>query len=68
MICKIDDSIWFWNFEDLVDKEKFVEVFIYCMINNDFYFFEEKVLLKYSFIYEKFMVYNELIKVRYKNE
>lgn len=35
------------------------------MINFDKNFLNEKVLLKYSLFYEYFMVYNELIKVKY---
>lgn len=68
MTRKTDDSIRPWNFEDLVDKEKSAEAFIHRMTNNDFYLPEEKVLPKHSLIYEKFTVYNELTKVRYKNE
>lgn len=66
MTRKTDDSIRPWNFEDLVDKEKSAEAFIHRMTNNDFYLPEEKVLPKHSLIYEKFTVYNELTKVRYK--
>ncbi|RRA66739.1 type II CRISPR RNA-guided endonuclease Cas9 [Streptococcus agalactiae] len=68
MTRKTDDSIRPWNFEELVDKEASAEAFIHCMTNNDLYLPEEKVLPKHSLIYEKFTVYNELTKVRYKNE
>lgn len=68
MTRKTDDSIRPWNFEELVDKEASAEAFIHRMTNNDLYLPEEKVLPKHSLIYEKFTVYNELTKVRYKNE
>ena len=60
-----DESIRPWNFEEMVDKVSSAEDFIHRMTNYDLYLPEEKVLPKHSLLYETFIVYNELTKVKY---
>lgn len=57
-----------WNFDEIVDKESSAEAFINRMTNYDLYLPNQKVLPKHSLLYEKFTVYNELTKVKYKTE
>ena len=54
-----------WNWENQVDKVATAEQFIIRMTNRCTYFPDEKVLPKHSLLYEKFMVFNELTKIRY---
>ncbi|EMC49247.1 hypothetical protein SMU102_06723 [Streptococcus mutans S1B] len=65
---KSADKITPWNFDEIVDKESSVEAFINRMTNYDLYLPNQKVLPKHSLLYEKFTVYNELTKVKYKTE
>ncbi|RLV44474.1 type II CRISPR RNA-guided endonuclease Cas9 [Streptococcus iniae] len=63
-----NESITPWNFEEVVDQEASARAFIERMTNFDTYLPEEKVLPKHSPLYEMFMVYNELTKVKYQTE
>lgn len=65
---KSDEKITPWNFDKVVDKEESAIDFIQRMTNFDTYLPTEKVLPKHSLLYEEFIVYNELTKVRYENE
>lgn len=65
---KSNEKITPWNFDDIVDKESSAEAFINRMTNHDLYLPDQKVLPKHSLLYEKFAVYNELTKVKYKTE
>ncbi len=65
---KSNEKITPWNFDDIVDKESSAEAFINRMTNHDLYLPDQKVLPKHSLLYEKFTVYNELTKVKYKTE
>lgn len=60
-----DEAIRPWNFEKIVDKANSAKDFINKMTNYDLYLPEEKVLPKYSPLYETFTVYNELTKVKF---
>lgn len=63
-----DEKITPWNFDKVIDKEKSAEKFITRMTLNDLYLPEEKVLPKHSHVYETYVVYNELTKIKYVNE
>ena len=65
---KNDEKITPWNFDKVVDKEKSAIDFIQRMTNFDTYLLTEKVLPKHSLLYEEFVVYNELTKIRYEDE
>lgn len=65
---KSNEKITPWNFDDIVDKESSAKAFIEKMTNQDLYLPNQKVLPKHSLLYEKFAVYNELTKVKYKTE
>lgn len=68
MIRKEEGAIYPWNFEEKVDTTTSAVAFIEKMTNNDTYLPNEKVLPKHSMLYEKYMVFNELTKVRYEDE
>lgn len=68
MTRKQDGKITPWNMEDQVDLVKSAKRFIEKMTNYDSYLPTEKVLPKNSLIYQKYTVFNELTKVRYKDE
>ncbi|MCU0082567.1 type II CRISPR RNA-guided endonuclease Cas9 [Streptococcus danieliae] len=57
-----------WNFEELVDKEASAEKFIKNMTVRDTYLPDEMVLPKHSLLYERFLILNELTKVRFQAE
>ncbi len=57
---KLDEKIYPWNFEEVVDLEVSAEQFIRRMTNKCTYLVKEDVLPKYSLLYSKFMVLNEL--------
>lgn len=54
-----------WNFDEVVDKEKSAQQFIERLTNNDLYLPDEKVLPKHSMLYQKYIVFNELTKIKY---
>lgn len=53
-------KIYPWNFQDVVDVETSAERFIRRMTNKCTYLPQEDVLPKYSLLYSKFVVLNEL--------
>lgn len=57
-----------WNFSEVVDIEKSAMRFIQRMTKQDTYLPTEKVLPKNSLLYQKYMIFNELTKVSYKDE
>lgn len=68
LVRKETGNITPWNLEEKVDLSKSATNFIERMTNYDLYLPNEKVLPKNSLIYQKYMVFNELTKVRYKDE
>lgn len=65
---KADGEIRPWNIEEKVDFGKSAVDFIEKMTNKDTYLPKENVLPKHSLCYQKYLVYNELTKVRYIND
>lgn len=61
-------KIYPWNFGDMVDEEISAERFIRRMTNKCTYLVHEDVLPKYSLLYSKFEVLNELNNVRINGE
>ena len=60
---KADGKIYPWNFYEKVDKEKSAEGFIRRMTNKCTYMPEYNVIPKYSLLYSKFTVLNEINKL-----
>ncbi|MBE5040622.1 type II CRISPR RNA-guided endonuclease Cas9 [Ructibacterium gallinarum] len=65
MIRKQEGRILPWNFSDMVDLDKSEEAFIRKMTNQCSYLAGEDVLAKNSLLYTKFMVLNEINKIKY---
>lgn len=65
---KREGKIYPWNFDDMIDQEASAEQFIRRMTNKCTYLAREEVLPKYSLLYSKFMVLNELNNVRLNGE
>ncbi|MGN0424079.1 MAG: type II CRISPR RNA-guided endonuclease Cas9 [Acetatifactor sp.] len=63
-----DEKIYPWNFEQVVDLEESATRFIRRMTNKCTYLTKEDVLPKYSLLYSKFEVLNELNNVRLNGE
>jgi CRISPR-associated endonuclease Csn1 len=61
---KAEGKIYPWNFDEMVDHEKSEEAFIDRMVGNCTYLAGEKVLPKSSLLYSKFMVLNEINKIK----
>lgn len=57
-----------WNIREIVDFEASATEFIDKMTNFDTYLPNEKVLPKSSLIYQEYMIFNELTKVRYLDD
>lgn len=57
---RTEEKIYPWNFEAVVDTEKSAEKFIENLTNKCTYIFSADVLPKFSLLYSKFMVLNEL--------
>lgn len=57
------EKIYPWNFEEVVDVEESAKHFIRRMTNKCTYLVQEDVLPKYSLLYSKFEVLNELNNV-----
>ena len=64
---KAEGKILPWNFNDRVDLEKSEEAFIRRMTNKCTYLAGEDVLPKYSLLYSKYMVLNEINSIRIDN-
>lgn len=65
---KREGKVYPWNFEEIVDEEASAEQFIRRMTNKCTYLIHEDVLPKYSLMYSKFMVLNELNNLRLDGE
>ena len=65
---KSKGKIYPWNFDEMIDKEVSAERFIRRMTNKCTYLVKEDVLPKYSLLYSKFMVLNELNNLRLDGE
>jgi len=63
-----NEKIYPWNFKDVIDEEACAEKFIRRMTNKCTYLVQEDVLPKYSLLYSKFMVLNELNNLRLDGE
>ena len=61
---KSNDKIYPWNFSEVVDEEESAKHFIQRMTNHCTYLPAEDVLPKYSPMYSRFMVLNELNNLR----
>lgn len=61
---KADGAIYPWNFSEIVDEEESAKHFIQRMTNHCTYLTAEDVLPKYSPLYSRFMVLNELNNLR----
>lgn len=57
-----------WNFDEVINKEKSNEKFIEKLINYCTYLHSEKVIAKNTLLYSKFMIFNELNKLKINNE
>lgn len=68
IIKNSNEKIYPWNFEKVVDKEKSSEEFILRMTRKCTYLPEEYVLPKHSLLYSKFMVLNEINKIKINGE
>ena len=60
-------SITPWNFDTVVNSDESSLAFIERMTGNDTYLTNEKALPKNSLLYQKFTVFNELTKIRYRD-
>lgn len=61
-------KIYPWNFREMVDEETSAQKFIRRMTNKCTYLLHEDVLPKYSLLYSKFTVLNELNNLRLNGE
>lgn len=61
-------KIYPWNFREMVDEETSAQKFIRRMTNKCTYLMHEDVLPKYSLLYSKFTVLNELNNLRLNGE
>lgn len=63
-----DEKITPWNFDKVVDTSASAVKFIERMTNMDTYLLDEPVLPQKSMLYQKYMVFNELTKIKYFDE
>lgn len=68
MVRKAEGAVRPWNFNEKVDIEKTAEAFIKRMTNQCTYIEKESVIPKYSLLYCKFMVLNELNNIKINGE
>lgn len=68
IVKKIDEKIYPWNFEKVVNIEASAEGFITRMTNKCTYLIGEDVLPKESLLYSKYMVLNELNNLKINGE
>lgn len=64
IVRKAEGKIFPWNFDDVVDKDASEEEFIKRMTNECTYLPGENVLPKWSLLYSRFMVLNEINNIR----
>lgn len=62
------EKIYPWNFDEVIDIEASAEQFIRRMTNKCTYLIHEDVLPKYSLLYSKYVVLNELNNLRLDGE
>ncbi|MDN5333302.1 MAG: CRISPR-associated endonuclease Csn1 [Sphaerochaeta sp.] len=65
---KEDVPIFPWNWTEVVDKNASAEKFITRMTNSCTYLFNEEVLPKFSLLYNRYMVLNELNNLKVNGE
>ena len=65
---RTDDKIYPWNFSEVVNEEESAERFIRRMTNKCTYLIHEDVLPRYSMLYSKYTVLNELNNLRLNGE
>lgn len=68
MVRSEEGAIRPWNFDEKVDLGQSAVNFIERMTNEDSYLPNEKVLPQNSLIYQKYIIFNELTKVKYKDD
>ena len=68
LVRKAEGRILPWNFDDMVDKDKCEDEFIRRMTCQCTYLAGEDVLPKYSLLYSKFVVLNEINKIKINGE
>ena len=64
IVKKVEGKIYPWNFDDMVDLKESEEAFINRMTNTCTYLPGENVLPKYSLLYSKYMVLNEINNIK----
>lgn len=64
IVRKAEGKIYPWNFDELVDKDESEKEFIRRMTNSCTYLPGESVLPKWSLLYSKFMVLNEINNIK----
>ena len=67
-VRKEDGPVMPWNIEDRIDIKKTSENFIENLVRHCSYISDEKVLPRSSLLYERFMVLNELNRLKINNE
>lgn len=63
-VKRIEEKIYPWNFFDIINEDDTAEKFITKMTNYCTYLPSEKVIPKYSLLYSKYCVLNELANIR----
>lgn len=63
-IVRGEENIKPWNFSEVVDVDQTAEKFILRMTNNCTYLMDEPVMPRYSLLYTRFVLLNELNKIR----
>lgn len=68
LVRKESGKIYAWNFEKKVDISKSAEKFITRMTNKCTYLPDKDVIPKQSLLYQKYMVLNEINKLKFNNQ
>ena len=68
VVRKEEGTVYPWNFDEKIDRDRSAEAFIRRMTNQCTYLNNEDVLPKNSLLYSEFMVLNELNNVKIRNE
>lgn len=64
---KINERVYPWNFENLVNYEQLQEKFIENLTGHCAFFSDNEVLPKCSIIYQKYLVLNQINAIKVKN-
>lgn len=64
IVRRSKERIYPWNFSEIVDEDQTAENFITRMTNKCTYLAEENVMPRYSLLYSRFVLLNELNKIR----